>query len=64
MTTLNAAELAAFSDFVYRDTADTALYPARIPGGFVRVPVDPNTANGFYAAAFRNVFTGQVVIAI
>lgn len=67
MTTLNAAELAAFSRFAYEDTAnltDPAIYPARIPSGFVRIPVNSDTANGFYAAAFRNALTGQVVIAI
>jgi hypothetical protein len=63
MNNLNPAELAAFSEFVYRDTADTSNYPARLPAGFIRLQVNSTTANGFYASAFRNSSTGQVVIA-
>jgi hypothetical protein len=50
MSSLNPAELGAFSDFVYKDTALTGSYPAKIPQGFTRVDVDPDTANGFYAS--------------
>ena len=61
MTTLNAAQLGAFSQFVYTNTATAAV--AWIPEGFTRVPVDPVTDNGFYASAFLNRRTGQLVIA-
>lgn len=66
MSSLNPAQLGAFSAFVYKETQETAnpfVYPARIPSGFVRLDVDPDTANGVYAAAFLNQQTGQVVIA-
>src|SRR5919198_1172423 len=65
MSTLTAAELGSFSEFVYKNAALAASYPAQLPPGFVRisVDVDPATSNGFYAAAFRNADTGQIVIA-
>ena len=41
MSTLNTAGLAAFSDFVYKDTKDKNSYPAKLPSGYVRVPPVP-----------------------
>ncbi|MSQ71591.1 MAG: DUF2974 domain-containing protein [Betaproteobacteria bacterium] len=65
MSTLNTAGLAAFSDFVYKDTKDKKSYPAKLPSGYVRVVAEPITENGFYASAFYNSSSSarQVVVA-
>lgn len=62
MTTLNAAELAAFSVDVYDAVTDESR---GIPDGFVRLSdfSGESGEGGLFAAAYFNASTGQVVLA-